>query len=862
MKKIMLVFITLILVSLPIAQQTEAKDASAFNKENSISSMAPPASPPASPKTPIEKKHADEIDKYIQGLDYNKNNVLVYHGDAVTNVPPRKGYKDGNEYIVVEKKKKSINQNNADIQVVNAISSLTYPGALVKANSELVENQPDVLPVKRDSLTLSIDLPGMTNQDNKIVVKNATKSNVNNAVNTLVERWNEKYAQAYPNVSAKIDYDDEMAYSESQLIAKFGTAFKAVNNSLNVNFGAISEGKMQEEVISFKQIYYNVNVNEPTRPSRFFGKAVTKEQLQALGVNAENPPAYISSVAYGRQVYLKLSTNSHSTKVKAAFDAAVSGKSVSGDVELTNIIKNSSFKAVIYGGSAKDEVQIIDGNLGDLRDILKKGATFNRETPGVPIAYTTNFLKDNELAVIKNNSEYIETTSKAYTDGKINIDHSGGYVAQFNISWDEVNYDLETHLDMLRHLYQGCQVVQGNLELTYLPTNASLSFLQDIQEVQGYVLIAHNQVRQVPLQRLRIVRGTQLFEDNYALAVLDNGDPLNNTTPVTGASPGGLRELQLRSLTEILKGGVLIQRNPQLCYQDTILWKNIQEFAGCKKIFGSLAFLPESFDGDPASNTAPLQPEQLQVFETLEEITGYLYISAWPDSLPDLSVFQNLQVIRGRILHNGAYSLTLQGLGISWLGLRSLRELGSGLALIHHNTHLCFVHTVPWDQLFRNPHQALLHTANRPEDECVGEGLACHQLCARGQQKIRKYTMRRLLQETELVEPLTPSGAMPNQAQMRILKETELRKVKVLGSGAFGTVYKGIWIPDGENVKIPVAIKVLRENTSPKANKEILDEAYVMAGVGSPYVSRLLGICLTSTVQLVTQLMPYGCLLD
>ena len=102
-----------------------------------------------------------------------------------------------------------------------------------------------------------------------------------------------------------------------------------------------------------------------------------------------------------------------------------------------------------------------------------------------------------------------------------------------------------------------------------------------------------------------------------------------------------------------------------------------------------------------------------------------------------------------------------------------------------------------------------------------------------------------------------------------------------------------MWAPEGETVKIPVAIKVLRENTSPKANKEILDvsrnplylnigchrtlkftlqslnlfpaspqEAYVMAGVTSPYVCRLLGICLTSTVQLVTQLMPYGCLLD
>uniref|UniRef100_A0A452I0R6 receptor protein-tyrosine kinase n=1 Tax=Gopherus agassizii TaxID=38772 RepID=A0A452I0R6_9SAUR len=88
---------------------------------------------------------------------------------------------------------------------------------------------------------------------------------------------------------------------------------------------------------------------------------------------------------------------------------------------------------------------------------------------------------------------------------------------------------------------------------------------------------------------------------------------------------------------------------------------------------------------------------------------------------------------------------------------------------------------------------------------------------------VRKRTLRRLLQERELVEPLTPSGEAPNQALLRILKETEFKKVKVLGSGAFGTVYKGLWIPEGEKVKIPVAIKELREATSPKANKEILD---------------------------------------
>ncbi|XP_068590086.1 receptor tyrosine-protein kinase erbB-4-like [Cebidichthys violaceus] len=125
----------------------------------------------------------------------------------------------------------------------------------------------------------------------------------------------------------------------------------------------------------------------------------------------------------------------------------------------------------------------------------------------------------------------------------------------------------------------------------------------------------------------------------------------------------------------------------------------------------------------------------------------------------------------------------------------------------------------------------------------------------------KKRALRRFL-ETELVEPLTPSGTAPNQAQLRILKETELKRVKILGSGAFGTVYKGIWIPEGETVKIPVAIKILNEATGPKANVEFMDEALIMASMEHPHLVRLLGVCLSPTIQLVTQLMPHGCLLD
>ncbi|XP_035000975.1 receptor tyrosine-protein kinase erbB-2 isoform X2 [Hippoglossus stenolepis] len=767
---------------------------------------------------------------------------------------------------------------------------------------------------------------------------------------------------------------------------------------------------------------------------------------------------------------------------------------------------------------------------------------------------------------------------------------------------------LENHYETLRLLYTDCKVVHGNLEITHLHGKPDLSFLQGIVEVQGYVLVAHVSVDLVPLDNLRIIRGSQKYNSSYTLAVLDN--TLNGQ---------GLRTLRLRSLTEILLGSVYIWGNPQLCFPDPqhIIWRdtldkqtihsrqhrlqarasecpdcssecgkscwgetaqdcqaltrincasgcqrckgplpndcchmqcaagctgpkdsdclacrhlndsgvcrrncpaptiydpisyhskpnpnrkfnfgatciktcpynylamdvactlncpkanqeviithpngsetqkcelcegdcpkacyglgtdnqgvmdnhgitmvtssNVEEFNKCKKIFGSLAFFSQSFARDPETNTSGVTLEQLSSFKQLEEITGYLYIEAWPEEWTDLSVFENLKVIRGRMLYKGVFSLAIQNLHIQSLGLRSLRSVSGGLVLLNNNSKLCYTNSLPWGTLLhptQGPQRIL--SLNQDATVCEAEGHICHPLCKGGcwgpgpgqcvsckafqrgtecveqcdiyqgdtreyadgslcvvchtecrplngsaschgpgadhctecenaqdgefcvdhcpsgvkedQQTVWKYsnasghclpcstncslsctvtddrgcpvdnrvtgpgttiaaavggvvlffillallvfylrrhkklkkkeTMRRILQEYELVEPLTPSGASPNQAQMRILKETELKKLRVLGAGAFGTVYKGVWAPDGENVKIPVAIKVLRENTSPKANKEILDEAYVMAGVASPYVCRLLGICLTSTVQLVTQLMPYGCLLD
>ena len=42
------------------------------------------------------------------------------------------------------------------------------------------------------------------------------------------------------------------------------------------------------------------------------------------------------------------------------------------------------------------------------------------------------------------------------------------------------------------------------------------------------------------------------------------------------------------------------------------------------------------------------------------------------------------------------------------------------------------------------------------------------------------------------LQPLTPTEAKPDMASLRLVKESELRRGNIIGSGAFGTVYKVI----------------------------------------------------------------------
>ncbi len=388
----------------------------------------------------VTSNELNSIDTGIFDLDYSKYEVLTKQGDIIKSVIPKESFMENGTFTIIEHIKRSLETSPVDISVVDAIIDRTYPGALLLADDDFANNRPTALIAKRKPINITIDLPGL-GEKNTMTIENPSYGTVSAATNDMIDTWAKENSDTH-TIPARTQYHETMVYSKNQLQMELNIDLNIVEPLLGIDFDAIINSEQKYMVSSYKQIFYTVSADLPSRPSDVFDDDVTFTELKAKGVSNDSPPLLVNNVAYGRTIYLVMKTDSQSHKVESAFKALITGKNIGQeDSEIQSIIDDSSYNLVVLGGDSQIHNQLITTDFDEIRGIIKDNASFSLKNPGYPISYTSSFLKNNALAAVYNATDYVETTAKSYNKGKISLDHSGAYVAMFDVQWDEISFD-------------------------------------------------------------------------------------------------------------------------------------------------------------------------------------------------------------------------------------------------------------------------------------------------------------------------------------------------------------------------------------------------------------------------------------
>ncbi len=279
-------------------------------------------------------------------------------------------------------------------------SGTLYPGAIIGADT-LSDGTLTPKVFDRAPLTFSASLEGVLDGDVSATLEEPTLSAFREAMSKILD------ANIIGNTPANIAYEMSEVHSSEQLSLALGLDVSWMTGDVSASMEFDQQDRNSRYLVNFTQAYYTVDVDPPSRPSDYIDEVVTLEDVQQT-LQGE-PPAYVSSVTYGRIVYFAVTSNFSSEELKAALDFGFStgAVDVDGSVSLTHseVLSESQITAFILGGDGNVAVQAIQGAEG-IADFLQSGGTYSPDSPGAAIAYKMKYLADNSPAGFALTTDY------------------------------------------------------------------------------------------------------------------------------------------------------------------------------------------------------------------------------------------------------------------------------------------------------------------------------------------------------------------------------------------------------------------------------------------------------------------------
>lgn len=365
-----------------------------------------------------ENPFAASINEYLLGLNYDGNTLLEVKNtgglpnfreetsSSMGNTPPVNG-----QTSFCSTANWSLDSNFDDVAILRPNLDAIYPGALVATNDNMLNGNPDPLSIEKGAYTLRINLPGI-GENGVLNIQNPSKSLVDTKIDNALQWW---YDNSGDNqIPANSVYSSANLYSSMQVSRDIGLNLSWADNNVAAQLDFTSNTERRVATMSFKQVFFSVTMDTPASPAAMLGNTLTLDDVRARITDAV-PATYVSSVSYGKILVLRMETEyteeTSDIDLSAVLDYSVN-VDATYDEEKESIIASSTFKLLSIGGNAEVGVSPISssdftsGPGGFIDAITGSNALLSADNPGVPIAYTMRFLRDNSLAKMGYNTNY------------------------------------------------------------------------------------------------------------------------------------------------------------------------------------------------------------------------------------------------------------------------------------------------------------------------------------------------------------------------------------------------------------------------------------------------------------------------
>jgi thiol-activated cytolysin len=255
-----------------------------------------------------------------------------------------------------------------------------WPGNIVQG--EYIQSQGKVVGIgafPREPINISIT----GSQGTKgITVVDPNKSNILTSISN-----NSRFLWFMPPVYT---YQQcEIKYSKEQTFADFGLSYQFLAGNVKLKFDDITTVGSNSMYMLIKTIYFQASAEYPSNPAGFFKTGTVASDLKRV-MSKTNPPAYISSVSYGRMAVVKLESTYNQREVVTALNVYF-GK-IGGDLSIGQKKIISDLKLTLESSPGPSTTI---NSIEELNAFLNNTSEYNHRTGFAPVSFEVRHLTDN-----------------------------------------------------------------------------------------------------------------------------------------------------------------------------------------------------------------------------------------------------------------------------------------------------------------------------------------------------------------------------------------------------------------------------------------------------------------------------------